>query len=132
MPSSLFLLSGPGVCAGAPPPGTWLPLSLQVCINGREWLARQMQRAGITYQQKDNCFTQISDLRQALTSPAPTSPEPSRRVAARATRQLRLLRAHGLIYRVGRAYYYRLTQKVHEVMNTALKFRQTDVALVAT
>jgi hypothetical protein len=36
---------------------TWLPLSLQVCVNGREWLARQMQRAGITYEQKGNCFT---------------------------------------------------------------------------
>jgi hypothetical protein len=44
---------------------TWLPLSLQVCINGRECLARQMQRAGISYEQKGNCFTQISDLPRA-------------------------------------------------------------------
>jgi hypothetical protein len=44
---------------------SWLPLSIQVCVNGREWLARQMQREGITYQQKDNCFTQISDLARA-------------------------------------------------------------------
>jgi hypothetical protein len=40
---------------------TWLPLTLQVCINGREWLARQMTRAGIEYEQKDNCFTWIAD-----------------------------------------------------------------------
>ena len=40
---------------------TWLPFTIQVCVNGREWLARQMDRAGITYTQRDNCFTYISD-----------------------------------------------------------------------
>ena len=50
------------------------------------------------------------------------------RAAARVTRQLRLLPAHGLIYRVGRTYYYRPTQKGQLVINTALKFRQTNVA----
>ena len=70
--------------------------------------------------------------REALAPPGESDPAQHRRAAARATRQLRLLRAHGLIYRVGRTYYYRLTQKGHEVMNTAVKFRQTDVALLAT
>jgi hypothetical protein len=40
---------------------TRLPLTIQVCINGWEWLARQMKRAGIEYEQKDNCFTSIAD-----------------------------------------------------------------------
>lgn len=40
---------------------SWLPLTIQVCINGREWLAGQMKRAGIAYEQKDNCFTWIAD-----------------------------------------------------------------------
>jgi hypothetical protein len=44
---------------------TWLPFTIQVCINGREWLARQMDRAGISYTQQDNCFTQIEDLAAA-------------------------------------------------------------------
>src|SRR5260370_18425026 len=44
---------------------TWLPFTIQVCLNGREWLARQMDRAGITYTKRDNCFTYISDLPQA-------------------------------------------------------------------
>jgi len=44
---------------------TWLPFTIQVCLNGREWLARQMDRAGISYLKRDNCFTQISDLKQA-------------------------------------------------------------------
>ncbi|HKZ78843.1 MAG TPA: hypothetical protein VJ124_11115 [Pyrinomonadaceae bacterium] len=44
---------------------TWLPFSIQVCLNGREWLAKQMDRAGITYTQRDNCFTHISDAPRA-------------------------------------------------------------------
>lgn len=44
---------------------TWLPLTIQVCINGREHLARQMAQAGISYRQADNCFTKIGDLRRA-------------------------------------------------------------------
>jgi len=44
---------------------TWLPFTIQVCLNGREWLARKMDRAGISYTKRDNCFTYISDLQQA-------------------------------------------------------------------
>ena len=44
---------------------TWFPMSIQVCINGREWLARQMDAQGIGYQQRDNCFTWIEDLSRA-------------------------------------------------------------------
>jgi hypothetical protein len=40
---------------------TWLPFAVQVCINGREWLARQMDAAGIGYVKKDNCFTALGD-----------------------------------------------------------------------
>lgn len=44
---------------------SWLPFSIQVCVNGREWLARQMERAGIGYQKRDNCFSYIADPQQA-------------------------------------------------------------------
>jgi len=44
---------------------TWFPYTLQVCVNGRLWLAQQMQRAGISFVQHDNTFTHISDLPQA-------------------------------------------------------------------
>lgn len=40
---------------------SWLPFNLHVCINGREWLARQMDAAGIKYARADNCFTWVSD-----------------------------------------------------------------------
>lgn len=41
---------------------TWFPFTLHVCLNGREWLARQMDAAGIGYLRRDNCFVQIADL----------------------------------------------------------------------
>lgn len=44
---------------------TWLPLTIQVCINGREYLARQMLQAGINFTQADNCFTAIGNLERA-------------------------------------------------------------------
>ena len=44
---------------------TWLPLTLHVCLNGREWLARQMDHAGVDYVRKDNCFTALGDVEAA-------------------------------------------------------------------
>ncbi|AHF92808.1 hypothetical protein OPIT5_24060 [Opitutaceae bacterium TAV5] len=40
---------------------TWFPFNVEVCLNGREWLARQMDRAGLDYEQRDNCFARVSD-----------------------------------------------------------------------
>ncbi len=44
---------------------TWAPFTIQVCINGREWLARQLDRKSIGYQKHDNCFTRIDNLARA-------------------------------------------------------------------
>ncbi len=44
---------------------TWLPFPIQVCLNGREYLARQLAKAKIGYDQRDNCFVRIDDLKQA-------------------------------------------------------------------
>ena len=44
---------------------TWLPLTIQVCLNGREYLAKQMTQAGIAYEQQRNCFTHIADFERA-------------------------------------------------------------------
>jgi len=40
---------------------TWMPFNVHVCLNGREWLARQMDAAKIPYPRQDNCFTWVSD-----------------------------------------------------------------------
>jgi hypothetical protein len=44
---------------------TWFPFTLFIGLNGREWLAKQMDEAGIGYVRYDNCFPQISDLEAA-------------------------------------------------------------------
>lgn len=43
---------------------TWFPFPIQICLNGREWLAQQLQAAGLEYVRQDNCF------------PSPTGPRP--------------------------------------------------------
>jgi hypothetical protein len=40
---------------------TWLPFPVQVCVNGREWLARQLDAAGVAYQRRDNCLPWVAD-----------------------------------------------------------------------
>jgi hypothetical protein len=44
---------------------TWFPFQIQVWINGREWLARTLDRAGIRYERSRNCFPWIQDFAAA-------------------------------------------------------------------
>ena len=44
---------------------TWFPFSIQICMNGREWLAQQMDQAGLAYARHDNCCPWIEDWSQA-------------------------------------------------------------------
>lgn len=44
---------------------TWFPFTIKVGINGREWLARQMDRNAIGYQQRDNCFVSVERVKAA-------------------------------------------------------------------
>jgi hypothetical protein len=44
---------------------TWFPFRIYVCINGREWLARQMDQAKLHYVRRDNTFTWLEDIDQA-------------------------------------------------------------------
>jgi hypothetical protein len=44
---------------------SWLPMPIQVCVNGREYLARQMERAGVDFEKRENCFVRIADLPRA-------------------------------------------------------------------
>jgi hypothetical protein len=46
---------------------TWLPFTLHVCLNGRDWLGRQLRAAGLPFEQRDNCFTQVPDSARAQT-----------------------------------------------------------------
>jgi len=44
---------------------TWAPFTLQVYVNGHDWLAQQMVRLGLGFVQKHNAFTQLDDPVQA-------------------------------------------------------------------
>lgn len=44
---------------------TWFPFEIQVGLNGREWLARQMDREKLSYARHDNKFPWIRDWQRA-------------------------------------------------------------------
>jgi hypothetical protein len=44
---------------------TWFPFEIQIGLNGREWLARQMDLAKLRYVRSDNKFLWIRDWRRA-------------------------------------------------------------------
>ena len=44
---------------------SWLPFTVHVCINGREWLCRQLDAARIGYTRSDNCLLDVVDVAAA-------------------------------------------------------------------
>jgi len=44
---------------------SWFPFEMQVYINGREYLSKQLDLAGIHYKRYDNCFIEIADIVKA-------------------------------------------------------------------
>jgi hypothetical protein len=44
---------------------SWFPMQVQICLNGREWLARQLNAAGIGYERRDNTFAWVEDFPRA-------------------------------------------------------------------
>jgi hypothetical protein len=44
---------------------TWFPMRVQICLNGREWLARQLDAAGVAYERLDNTFAWVADFAKA-------------------------------------------------------------------
>jgi hypothetical protein len=41
---------------------SWLPFTVHVCVNGREWLCRSLSAAGIGFSRRDNCLTDVADV----------------------------------------------------------------------
>jgi hypothetical protein len=44
---------------------SWLPFTVHVCINGREWLCRSLTAAGIGFSRRDNCLVDVADIAAA-------------------------------------------------------------------
>ena len=47
---------------------SWIPFDVQVYVNGRSYLQRELDRLGVPYQKSDNCFVRVGDLRRAQAS----------------------------------------------------------------
>jgi hypothetical protein len=41
---------------------TWFPFQIQIYLNGREWLARQLERRRVGFERCQNTFLSIEDL----------------------------------------------------------------------
>jgi hypothetical protein len=44
---------------------SWFPFTVYISLNGREWLARQLDAAGVGYQRRGNCFVDLADVAAA-------------------------------------------------------------------
>jgi len=44
---------------------TWFPFTVQVYINGHEWLARKLDARGIAFEKIDNAFVELADVKRA-------------------------------------------------------------------
>lgn len=40
---------------------TWFPFNVQICLNGREWLAQQLAQQHSSFERADNCFTRLDN-----------------------------------------------------------------------
>ena len=44
---------------------TWFPFTVQVYLNGHEWLAAKLTARGITFEKHDNAFVELADVEKA-------------------------------------------------------------------
>jgi hypothetical protein len=44
---------------------SWLPFGVTLCLNGRHWLEKQLDRHGVRYIKSDNCFPWLEDFARA-------------------------------------------------------------------
>ena len=44
---------------------TWFPFNIQICLNGREWLGRQLRRRRSNFKRADNCFPWLGNVELA-------------------------------------------------------------------
>ncbi len=71
------------------------------------------------------------DIRQLLHGDPPADQAAHRKQSAAITRQLRLLRAHGLIQKVPRTHRYQVTDAGRQAITALMAAQTTDVATLA-
>jgi hypothetical protein len=44
---------------------SWFPFEVDICLNGRHWLARQLDKAGVAYRKRENALVWVDDMAAA-------------------------------------------------------------------
>jgi hypothetical protein len=99
---------------------SWFPFSIQVCINGRSYLQRQLDRQGIGYVKRDNCFLRIDKLPRAQKILRRLHRRRWDRTLNRMVRGLNPLLGEGALLGAQRRYYWTIRQSE---MATDIMFR---------
>ena len=104
---------------------SWFPFTMDISLNGRHWLARQMDEGGIAYRQRDNSFIWISDLPRAQSLMDEQQKTDWLKVLQQLLNQTHPL--HGEICRpIGQQYYW--TASSTEYATDVLFKRASDLA----
>ena len=98
---------------------TRFPYTIQVYVNGHDWLTRQMLRRKMGLVQRDNAFTQLDD------------PAERRRRANAVSRLLKRLHVRGLIARIPRTRRWRVTQRGHSLLGAMIRLHYHGLPLAA-
>jgi hypothetical protein len=86
---------------------TWFPFTMQVYVNGHEWLARKLTARGVRYRQVDNAFTWLSDAQAARQAVAGFWRRDWPRLLGRWAQRVNPLLADWL---AGQSYYWAIDQ----------------------
>jgi hypothetical protein len=105
---------------------TWYPFSVDVCLNGRLWLAKQMDAAGLAYQRADNCFLALADPARAQALADSQHQAPWRELLEGLLAQAHPLRQEILKPFPNLVYYWSVTQS--EYATDLLFAHQHDLA----
>ena len=89
---------------------TWFSFEVQVCINGRSYLQRQLDREGIKYVKRDNGFLRIDDLPRAQAMLDCLSRRRWAKTLDNLVRPLNPLLGEGTLLGEQRSYYWTIRQ----------------------
>jgi len=57
-----YYFDDPGLGFGHVRLQTWAPFTVQICLNGRHWLEKQLLKQGVAYLKAGNCFPWVQDV----------------------------------------------------------------------
>jgi hypothetical protein len=106
---------------------SWLPFPIQICLNGREWLAGMLDQNKIGYRRDDNCFPWIEDVDKAQRLMMRQLRISWPQALARIVRQLNP--AHGRIFRGFPIPYYWSTYQSEWATDVMFK-KASDLAAI--